>query len=61
MCHHVHVRLTAEDKQAVKTLSGLMLPVYASIVLVAIVAVTAGSGALQNESIAARSAPVATR
>jgi hypothetical protein len=61
MCHHVHVTLTAEDKQTVKRMSGLMIPVYASIMLAAIVVVAAGSGTRQNELVAARSAPVATR
>ena len=38
MCHHahVHVTLSAEDKAAAKKLSGIMIPVYASIVLAVI-------------------------
>ena len=33
MCHHVHVTLSAEDKKEAKKLAGVLLPVYASIVL----------------------------
>ena len=42
MCHRVYVMLSAEDKQDVKKLSGIMIPVYASIMLalIAVVAVT---------------------
>jgi hypothetical protein len=63
MCHHVHVHvaLSAEDKKAVKKLSGMMIPVYASILLAlfALVAVTGGSR--QGELVASSSAPAATR
>lgn len=61
MCHHVHVALSAEDKAAVKKLSGMMIPVYASIVL-AVIAIVAVSGTpRQGELIATTSAPSATR
>jgi len=63
MCHHahVHVTLSAEDKTAAKKLSGIMIPVYASIVL-AVIAVVAVSGApRQGEQIATTSVPAATR
>ena len=63
MCHHahVHVTLSAEDKAAAKKLSGIMIPVYASIVL-AVIAVVAVSGApRQGEQIATTSVPAATR
>jgi NADH:ubiquinone oxidoreductase subunit 5 (subunit L)/multisubunit Na+/H+ antiporter MnhA subunit len=59
MCHHVHVTLSAEDRKDVERLSGLMIPVYASIVL-ALVAVVALTGAPpQNELIASATAPAA--
>ena len=45
MCHRVYVKLSAEDKQDVKKLSGIMIPVYASIML-ALIAVVAVSGQL---------------
>jgi hypothetical protein len=61
MCHHVHVTLSAEDRKDVKRLSGLMIPVYASIVL-AVIAVVALTGApRQGELIASASAPTAAR
>jgi hypothetical protein len=61
MCHHVHVTLSFEDKKEVKKLWGVMIPVYASIVL-AVIAVVAVTGTpRQGELIAASSAPAATR
>jgi hypothetical protein len=61
MCHHVHVTLSAEDKKDVKRLSGLMIPIYASIVL-AVIAVVALPGApRQGELMASASAPAAAR
>ena len=61
MCHHVHVTLSAEDKKDVKRLSGLMIPIYASIVL-AVFAVVALTGTpRQGELIASASAPAAAR
>ena len=62
MCHHyhIHVRLSAEEKKEVKKLSGIMVPVYASM-LVALVAFVAATGsARQGELIASTSAPAAT-
>ncbi len=57
MCHHVHVTLSAEEKKDVKKLSGIMIPVYASIML-AVVAVVALTGTpRQGELIAATSVP----
>ncbi len=62
MCHHVHVTLSAEDRQAVKKLSGIMLPVYASIALAAIAVVAVGSAPpRQGEMIATASAPALAR
>jgi hypothetical protein len=62
MCHHhVHVTLSAEDKEDVKKLSGIMIPVYASalLALIAFIAVTAGSR--QGELVASTAAPAAAR
>lgn len=54
MCHHVHVHVTlsAEDKVAAKKLSGIMIPVYASIVLAVIAVVAVSGGRPQGELIA---------
>ncbi len=63
MCHHVHVHVTlsAEDKKDVKKLSGIMIPVYASIVLAVVAVVALGSAPRQGELIASNTVPAATR
>jgi hypothetical protein len=61
MCHHVYVTLSAEEKKEAKKFAGIMIPVYASIVL-AVVALVALTGApRQGEQVATTSAPAATR
>jgi hypothetical protein len=63
MCHHahVHVRLSAEEKKATRKLAGIMIPVYAS-VLLAVIAVVALTGApRESELIVASPASTATR
>lgn len=61
MCHRVYVMLSAQDKQDVKKLSGIMIPVYASI-MVALIAVVAVSGSSQQgELVASTTAHTATR
>jgi hypothetical protein len=60
MCHHVHVMLTTEEKQQARKLSGILIPVYASIVLAVIAYVAIGGATRQNELIASSSAPAAT-
>jgi hypothetical protein len=53
--------LSAEDKKAAKKLSGVMIPLYASIVL-AVIAVVAFTGSPQkSELIAATSVPASAR
>ena len=61
MCYRGYVTLSAEDKQDTKKLSGIMIPVYASILLalIAVVAVTGSSR--QGELVASNAAPAATR
>ena len=61
MCRHAHVpvTLTAEDKAAAKKLSGILIPVYASIVLAVIAVVAVGGGRPQGEWVAAANAPAA--
>jgi hypothetical protein len=63
MCHHahVHVMLSAEDKKDVKKLAGVMIPVYASILLAMIAAVAVAGAPRQGELIASVAAPAATR
>jgi len=60
MCRHVYVTLTAEEKAASRKLSGIIIPVYASIVL-AVIAVVAVTGSPQrSELVASSSAPAAS-
>ncbi len=61
MCHHVHVTLSAEEQKDVKKLSGIMIPVYASIVLAVIAVVSVTGGPPRGELVASSSAPAATR
>jgi hypothetical protein len=62
MCHsHVHVTLSAEDKEDIKKLSGIMIPVYASALLALVAFVVVAGGSRQGELIASTAAPAATR
>jgi hypothetical protein len=61
MCHHIHITLSAEDRKDVKTLTGIMIPVYASILLAVVAVVAIGGSPRQGEMIAASSAPSASR
>jgi len=42
MCHHVPVKLTPSDEQAVGKMYGIMVPVFASIVLLVVAVVAVG-------------------
>jgi hypothetical protein len=57
MCHHVYVKLSAEEKKEAKRLSGFLVPVYASIVLAVIAIVAASSAPQQGDQIASRTLP----
>jgi len=61
MCHHVHGTLSAEDRKNVKTFAGIMIPVYASILLAVVAVVAVGGSPWSGEIIAASSASSATR
>jgi hypothetical protein len=63
MCHHANVYavLSADDKKAAKKLTGMLIPVYASIVLAVIAIAAIGGGAPQHEQVALRAAPAAAR
>jgi hypothetical protein len=56
-CHYVHVTLSAEDKAAVKTMSGWMIPVYATVVLAVIALVAVSGGQRRGEIVASTAAP----
>lgn len=59
MCHHAHVRLSAEEKKEVRKLSGIMIPIYASVVLAVIAVVSVTDGTRQSELVASTSVPAA--
>jgi hypothetical protein len=61
MCRHILVTLSAEEKTVVKKLSGVMLPVNASILLAMVALVAIAGSSRQGELIASSSAPTATR
>jgi hypothetical protein len=63
MCHHAHTRieLSAEERKGLKKLSGLMIPIYASILLTLVAVVALGGSSRQGELVAASSAPTAMR
>ncbi|HME29011.1 MAG TPA: hypothetical protein VKE53_04015 [Pseudolabrys sp.] len=58
MCHRGYIKLSVEDKEDVKKLSGIMIPVYASAMLALIAFVVVTGGSRQGELVA--STPVAT-
>jgi hypothetical protein len=60
MCQHVHVTLSAEEKKDVRKLAGVMIPIYASIMLAAIAVVAVAGGPPKGELVATNSTP-ATR
>jgi len=59
MCHHVYVTLSAEEKKEAKKLAGLIIPVYASILLAIFALVAVSSTPKQGEMIASQAAPAA--
>jgi len=61
MCHRGRVMLSAEEKEEVKKLSGIMIPVYASVMLVLIAVVAITSGSRQGELVASTVAPATAR
>jgi hypothetical protein len=63
MCHPAHIRitLTAEEKKDTRKLAGIMIPVYASILLAVVAVVAVGSASRPGEMIAASPASTATR
>jgi hypothetical protein len=61
MCHRGYVLLSPEEKQDVKKLSGVMIPVYASVLVALIAFVVFTGGSRQGELIASRATPAATR
>ena len=61
MCHHGGIRLSAEDREDVRKLSGIMVPIYAT-AMVALLAFVVVTGATrQGELVASTTAPASTR
>ena len=61
MCHRVRVLLSTEDKQDVKKLTGIIVPAYATILLILIAAVAVSMTSQQGELVASHVTPVAAR
>ena len=61
MCHRGRIMLSAEEKEEVKKLSGIMIPVYASVTLALIAVVAITSSSRQGELVASTVAPATTR
>ena len=61
MCHRITIALSAEERAAARKVTGFLIPVYASIVLVAIAVVAVTGAPRQSELVAATSVSVATR
>lgn len=52
MCHAVRVKLSPAERKAARRFAGVMVPVYASLVLFALAAVALSSGPRPGETIA---------
>ena len=62
MCQFIHVRLTPEEKKEVRKLSGVMIPIYASVafVLFAVVVLTRFPNSGEAVAIAKNNPPATT-
>jgi len=61
MCHRVRVLLSTEDKQDVKKLTGILIPVYATVMLVLVATVAVTMTLQQGELIASNGTSVSAR
>jgi|GEM_PF-690697 hypothetical protein len=61
MCHRVRVLLSTEDKQDVKKLTGILIPVYATVMLVLVATVAVTMTLQQGELIASNVTSVSAR
>jgi hypothetical protein len=61
MCHRVRVLLSTEDKQDVKKLTGILIPVYATVMLVLVATVAVTLTLQQGELIASNVTSVSAR
>jgi len=61
MCHRVRVLLSNEDKQDVKKLTGILIPVYATVMLVLVATVAVTMTLQQGELIASNVTSVSAR
>ena len=59
MCHHGRIRLSTEDREDVRKLSGIMLPIYATAMVALLAFVVVTSGSKQGELVASTAAPQA--
>lgn len=61
MCHYGRMKLSAEDRESVKKLSGVIIPVYATAMLALIAFVVVAGGSREGELIASTTVPASTR
>jgi hypothetical protein len=61
MCHRVRVLLSTEDKQDVKKLTRILIPVYATVMLVLVATVAVTMTLQQGELIASNVTSVSAR
>ena len=61
MCHRVRVLLSTEDKQDAKKLTGILIPVYATVMLVLVATVAVTMTLQQGELIASNVTSVSAR
>jgi len=61
MCHHVPVRLLAEEKQVVRRLSSVLIPAYTALALVVIAGFAFGHAFDRHEIVASVPAVAAPR
>jgi hypothetical protein len=61
MCHHLPVTLSAEDKQSVQRLTGMLIPAYAAVALAVIAALAVVHAPRSHELVASVATPAASR
>lgn len=61
MCHRVHVTLSAEDKATARRLTGVMIPVYASILLAVVAALALNAASPRTGTLVASATAAAAQ
>jgi hypothetical protein len=61
MCQHGRIRLSAEDREDLKKLAGIVVPIYATAMVAMLALVVIVGGSRQSELVASIAAPASTR